>query len=76
MNRIELSYTGIGQMLRGEEMRAFIAQKGQEAANRAGFGYRSDVHNSGQRQIANVYPGTKKAQKDNLKNNTLLRSMK
>lgn len=76
MNKVKLSYKGVGQMLRGSEMRAYMLKLGQEAASRAGFGYRASVHNSGQRQIANVYAGNKQSQKDNLKNNTLLRSIK
>lgn len=71
--KVKLSYTGIGQLLRGEEMKALMEQFGSDRAHRAGEGYNFRVHNTGQRQAANIYPETREAVKDNLKNNTLLK---
>ena len=73
--RISLSYEGIGQLLRGEEMKALMERFGAETAGRAGEGYDYRVHNTGQRQAVNIFPNTREAAKDNLKNNTLLKSL-
>ena len=74
--KIELSYKGIGQLLKGAEMRQLMERYGSETAERAGAGYGYRVHNTGQRQAVNVFPETYSASRDNLENNTLLRSVK
>jgi len=74
--KIELSYKGIGQLLKGAEMRQLMEKYGSETAERAGAGYGYRVHNTGQRQAVNVFPETYSASRDNLENNTLLRSVK
>ncbi len=76
MNKIKLSYTGIGAMLKGDEMRQLVSDYGAQTALRAGDGYSYRVHNTGQRQAANVFPVTKEASNDNLANNTLLKAVK
>jgi len=74
--KIELSYKGIGQLLKGAEMRQLMEKYGSETAERAGAGYGYRVHNTGQRQAVNVFPETYSASRDNIENNTLLRSVK
>ena len=74
--KVKLSYSGIGALMRGPEMANLMEQYGREAAARAGDGYGYRVHNTGQRQACNVFPETRKASGDNLKNNTLLKSVK
>ena len=74
-NKIKLSYEGIGQLLRGEEMKNLMERFGSETAHRAGEGYNYRVHNTGQRQAVNIFPDSREAAKDNLKNNTLLKSL-
>lgn len=71
--KIKLNSSGVRQMLRGSEVKDMIEQKAQSAANEAGNGYASRIHNSGERIIANVYPTTKEAWRDNMTNNTLLK---
>lgn len=73
--KVKLSYEGIGRLLRGEEMKNLMEQMGSQAASRAGEGYNYRVHDTGQRQAVNVFPETTKAREDNLKNNTLLKSL-
>ena len=73
---IKLSYKGIGQLLKGAEMKQLMERYGSETAERAGAGYAYRVHNTGQRQAVNVFPETYSASRDNLENNTLLRSVK
>ena len=74
--KVKLSYSGIGALMRGPEMAALMEQYGSAAAARAGDGYGYRVHNTGQRQACNVFPETKQASRNNLKNNTLLKSVK
>ncbi len=71
--KIKLSYSGIGQLLRGEEMQGMVAEYGARAAGIAGDGYDYETHNTGQRQAANVFPASAKARSDNSRNNTLLK---
>lgn len=70
---IKLSYKGIGQMLRGDEMKALVADYGERGAGIAGDGYSYDTHNTGQRQAATVFPADGRSANDNYRNNTLLK---
>lgn len=73
--KLVLSYKGIGQMLRGDEMKDLVADYGKRAAEAAGNGYGYDTHNTGQRQAATVFPTSYAARKDNYGNNTLLKAI-
>ena len=73
--KIKLSYSGIGQLLRGPEMKQLVEEYGARAAEIAGEGYSYESHNTGQRQAANVFPKTAAAKRDNYKYNTLLITM-
>ena len=70
---IKLNYQQIGAMLRGPEMERFLSETGEERARSAGSGYNYRTHDTGQRQVVNVYAETEEARRDNLKNNTLLK---
>lgn len=74
--KIKLSYSGIGQMLRGPEMKAMVEEYGAAAVERAGEGYGCRVHNTGQRQACDVIPKTAAAYRDNLNRNTLMKAVK
>lgn len=73
--RIELNSAGIREMLRSSEMQALLAERAAEIAMRAGDGYSSDTYLTGGRAIASAFAETKEAYRDNLDNNTLLRSL-
>lgn len=74
--KVKLSYEGIGQMLRGKEMKTLVEEHAAEAVSRAGAHYGYRVHNTGQRQTANVFPTDYPGYRDNLENNTLLKCVK
>lgn len=74
--KVELDYAGIGQLMRSEGMAEAVSQKAAEIAARAGNDYAYRVHNTGQRQAANVYPDSLEAWRDNLENNTLLKALR
>lgn len=71
--RIEVSYSGVGQLLRSAETKEFIQQIAREKANALGSGYASDTYQAGTRVIASVYTATQEAARDNLKNDSLLK---
>jgi len=73
--KFELSYKGIGEILKGPDMESMLKEKGESIAGRCGTGYEARTHNSGQRQILNVYAADNKAKQDNLRNNTLLKNL-
>lgn len=73
--KIKLSYSGIGQMLRGEEMKSLVSDYGEKAAGIAGSGYGHETHSTGQRQAANVFPSDRKSANNNYRNNTLLKTL-
>ena len=73
--KFELNMPGLNELMKGEEMQGVLESAAQAAVNAAGDGYDSRVHVASFVAIANVYPVTKKAQKDNYENNTLLRAV-
>lgn len=70
---VELNTAGIGALLKGSETQKMVSDMGADIARRAGSGYAVRVHDSGQRQIANVYAESSDAKQDNSQNNTLLK---
>lgn len=61
----------IRQLLIGEEMQGIVAEYAAQKAAEAGEGYEYSVSVAPTRCLANIYPATKEAWKDNLDNNTL-----
>lgn len=74
--RVELNSKGIQEMLKGEDMQALLKEKATEIADRAGNGYEVNVFVGKTRANASVSTKTKKAMRDNLQNNTLLKAVK
>lgn len=74
--RIELNSAGIREMLRSAEMQAVLDEHAARIAERCGTGYSSDTHLTGGRAVASAFAETGEALRDNLENNTLLRSLK
>ena len=72
---MELDEAGIQELLKSGEMQAILASEGQRIAANAGPGYTSTVHVHSKRAVANVYPETKEAARDNRENNTLLKAL-
>ena len=74
--KIELNSSGIREMLISAEMQALLGEIADGVAGRAGSGYEHDTHMMPGRAVASAYAATEKAYRDNLENNTLLRSLK
>ena len=73
--RVELVWEGFRALLTSPEISDAVADKAREIANKAGTGYGSDIRSGAGRAVARVYPETAAANKDNRKNNTLLKAM-
>ncbi len=74
--RIELNRDGVRQLLRSEDLGEKLEILAEEISGRCGEGYEHDRKLMPTRVIASVYTGTPEAKKDNLQNNTILRSLK
>lgn len=73
--RIELNYAGVGQLLRSDEVKAYLEAQASERAESLGDGYETDTYRAGTRVIASIYTGTREAAKDNMENNSLLKAV-
>lgn len=73
--RIELNSSGIKALLKGSEVESCIKSEADRIASRAGTGYASDTKQMSSRVIASTYTASDEAMRDNLENNTLLRSI-
>lgn len=73
--KIKLNSAGIRELLKSPEITAAVTEVAKGVQSRAGTGYSIDVRSGKKRAIAEVYSGTKKARKDTLENNTLLKAL-
>lgn len=73
--KIELNSSGIRELLRSKEMQELLGEKAEEIAGRCGAGYSSDTYLTGGRAVASAFAESPAAVRDNLNNNTLLRSL-
>ena len=74
--KIELNSAGIRSLLRSPEMESFIGQIGSDIAARAGESYTYDTFVGRNRVNSAVFCNGRKAEEDNLVNNTLLKSLR
>lgn len=73
--KIELNSSGIQSLLKGSEVEAAVRSEAERIASNAGRGYAADTKQMSGRVIASAYTADEEAMKDNLENNTLLRSI-
>lgn len=73
--KCELSYSGIGSILRSEEMAACVKAEANRRAAGLGEGYATDVKHMGTRVISSIYTETTAAAIDNSRNNSLLKAV-
>ena len=73
--KIKLNDAGFVELLKSQEIANAVKEVADQVAARAGDEYATDVYLAGTRVIASVYTDTKKAMKDNLENNTLLKAV-
>ena len=74
--RIKLHSAGVRALLKGAEMQNILKEQAAAVAARCGDGYESRVGVAKKRAVADIYPVTADARRDNYKNNTLEKSLK
>lgn len=73
--KFELNKDGVNELLRGQAMQELLGNKARTAATSCGAGYKADTFVGKNRANASIYADTNQAKKDNLKNNTILKSL-
>lgn len=73
--RIELNGKGIIELFKSPEVGAWLDEIGASVANAAGPEYTYQTFNAGFEKLCNVYPDSREAARDNLKNNTLVKAV-
>ena len=71
----KLDIEGLNELMKSDEMQAHLEKAGEAVAKTAGTGYASSVHVADYTAIANVWPDTPEAARDNYENNTLLKAL-
>lgn len=74
--RIKLHSAGVRALLKSAEMQSILNEQAAAAAARCGDGYESRVGVAKKRAVADIYPATPEARRDNYKNNTLEKALK
>lgn len=74
--RFELDIKGLNELMKSSEMQAALQSAGDAVARSAGSEYAARVHTASFVAIANVYPNSKEAAKDNYENNTLIKGIR
>lgn len=70
LEKFELDFKGVSELLHSQQMANVLMQGANQIASKAGDGYKAKQMKT--RVI--VVPDTEEAERDNLKNNTLLKS--
>lgn len=73
--RFELNWQGLRELMKSDEMKTVLKSYAQSAKNIAGEGYEVSEYTGTNRANASIYAETKRARKDNLINNTLLKAL-
>ena len=72
----KLNRAGVAELMKSGPMQKVLSQYASDIQDRCGDGYVKDVHVGKNRANAMVSAKTRKAKKDNLKNNTLLKAVR
>lgn len=73
--RIELNLRGLNELMKGPEMQDHLQTAGEAVAQAAGSEYGVRVHVADFVAIANVYPDSEEAAKENFETNRLLEAV-
>lgn len=74
--RIQLDYDALGKALFGSGTESILSNTARGIRSRCGDGYSYTVFRIGRRCVGRVTAVSRKAKRDNLKNNTLLKNMR
>lgn len=73
--KFELNSDGVRELLKSNQMKKVLKDYTDAISDKAGSGYYGSVIEVSDRAKGFVHTTTKQAQKDNLKNNTLLKAL-
>lgn len=73
--KFELNLQGLNEIMKSPEMLSVLEDAGDRVASAAGSDYNKRVHSASWVGICNVYPDSKRAAKENFKENTLLKAV-
>jgi len=76
MIKFELNRKGVADLMKSSNMQKILKKHATDTKNRAGAGYEQDLHVGKNRANAMVWADTHQARASNLRNNTLLKSVK
>lgn len=76
LKKFVLNSKGLNELMKSAEMQSILTQKAKAVAAKCGPGYETDIYVGKMRANASIGPKTKKAKRDNYKNNTLLKAIK
>lgn len=74
--KFELNHKGVAELMKSAAMQDILKGYATKIKNNAGTGYEQDVYVGKNRANAQVWAETNEAKADNLKNNTLLKSVR
>lgn len=74
--KFELDRKGVANLMKSGGMQKILEGYATGIRSRSGEGYEQDIHVGKNRANARVWAGTQQAHSDNLKNNTMLKSVK
>lgn len=74
--KFELNRKGVSELMKSSKMQSVLEKYANNAKNKAGPGYEISSYVGKSRVNVSVYTDTEDAREDNLKNNTLLKSVK
>lgn len=74
--KFELDRKGVAALMKSGEMQKVLESYAKGIRSRSGSGYEQDIYVGKNRANARVWASTQEARSDNLKNNTILKSVK
>ena len=76
LKNFKINKQGVSELMKSTPMQSVLSEKAKAIAARCGSGYETDIYIGKTRANAYVGAKTKKAKRDNYKNNTLLKAVR
>lgn len=76
LKNFKINKQGVSELMKSTPMQSVLSEKAKAIAARCGSGYEIDIYIGKTRANASVGAKTKKAKRDNYKNNTLLKAVR
>ena len=73
---IKLNTSGVRELLRSQEMKNICEERANNALGKLGEGYVVTTHTGKNRVNASIYAESYQAKRDNMENNTILKSLR